>query len=58
MFKEQAERQDSEIVAAALVVVTRDGSVGTAFVSENHVFPLLGGVTDLQHRIVDEAVER
>ena len=57
LFKQQVGRQDCEMVAAALVVVCRDGSVGTAYVSESHVFPLLGGVTDLQHRILKEVVE-
>ena len=64
VFKEQVRRgrakeRYGEMVAAALVVVHRDGSIGHAYVSEDHhVFPLLGAVRDLEQRILTETVER
>ena len=60
LFKRQVARTEDgagEMVAAALVVVYRDGAVGSEYVSEDHAFPLLGAVANLQHRIQTETIE-
>ena len=58
LFTRQLGRMDKEsVVAAAFVVVHSDGAVGTAYVSDNDAFTLLGGVANLGHRIQTEAID-
>ena len=54
IIEEQRDR-DGEMAAIALVVVHPDGSIGHAYVSEDHFFPLLGALRDLEHRMLRDA---
>jgi hypothetical protein len=45
------------IRAVAIVTVHADSTVGLGYVSGQHYYPLLGGLTDLQHQIVADADE-
>lgn len=56
LFRKQAAR-DKEMVAAAFVVVHHDGTVGSAYVSEDHVFPLVGAVAMLNQRLLTEVIK-
>lgn len=46
-------RVNEEMVAGAVAIVLKDGTVITEYVNGVHHFPLVGAVTSLQRRLVD-----
>lgn len=46
--------RERELAACGVVLVYKDGYVGTGYYAGRNYFPLLGGVTTLQDRIVHD----